>query len=243
MVGLTPWPVKTGPVVIMMDADVYALFLLGLLGTGHCLGMCSPLVLAFPARTGSFEAHLLYHLGRVMTYTAVGALVGGMGAGLTGMAARGDGAGLETVTRVQILFSGAAALFMFLFGLARIGLMPEPKWMSTAAPSKLPWFRKARDAASGRKSVPANFFLGLMLGLLPCGLSYAAFARALPAGSALKGGLMVLAFGLGTVPGLLLLGTAASRIFQRYRRLSDILSGLLMIGMAASLAADAVSRM
>lgn len=241
MLGLRPWPVKAGS-LIMIDADVYALFLLGLLGTGHCLGMCSPLVLAFPARTGSFAAHLLYHLGRVITYTAVGALAGAMGAGLTGAASGSGGSGLEAVARVQVLLSGGAALFMFLFGLSRIGLLPEPKWMSTVNPARLPWFAKVQSGASDRKSVPANFLLGLMLGLLPCGLSYAAFARAIPAGSALRGAVMVLAFGLGTVPGLLLLGTAASAVLRRYRRLSDILSGLLMIGMAATLAADAAAR-
>ena len=82
---------------------------------------------------------------------------------------------------------------------------------------------------------------GLFMGLLPCGLSFAAFARALAAGSPLSGGTLVFIFGLGTLPGLLVVGAGASGIFKRYRRYSDPLSGMLMIGMAASLLADALS--
>jgi uncharacterized protein len=83
------------------------------------------------------------------------------------------------------------------------------------------------------------FLIGLMMGLLPCGLSFAAFARALATRSSLEGGLLLLAFALGTLPGLLLIGTGASGIFRKYRKHSEILSGILMIGMAFSLAADA----
>jgi sulfite exporter TauE/SafE len=79
------------------------------------------------------------------------------------------------------------------------------------------------------------FILGLMLGLLPCGLSYGAFARAIPTGSIFNGALLVLAFAFGTIPGLLLLGTGASKIFQRYRKQSDILAGLLMLFMGIKL--------
>lgn len=83
--------------------------------------------------------------------------------------------------------------------------------------------------------------LGMMMGLLPCGLSFAAFTRALPSGSPINGAAMVFAFALGTVPGLLLLGTGASGLARRYQAHSDILAGLLMIFMAAELAVKAFS--
>jgi sulfite exporter TauE/SafE len=85
------------------------------------------------------------------------------------------------------------------------------------------------------------FVLGLMLGLLPCGLSYGAFARAIPTGSVSEGALLVSAFAIGTIPGLLLLGTGASKIFQRYRKQSDILAGLLMLFMGVKLGIKAFS--
>ena len=84
------------------------------------------------------------------------------------------------------------------------------------------------------------FFLGLMMGLLPCGLSFAAFARALACGSPLVGGALVFSLGLGTVPGLFVLGTGFAGLVRRYRAQSEILSGLLMIAMAALLSADAI---
>jgi hypothetical protein len=83
--------------------------------------------------------------------------------------------------------------------------------------------------------------LGMMMGFLPCGLSFAAFARALPSASPINGAAMVFAFSLGTVPGLLLLGSGASGFARRYQSHSDILAGLLMIFMAAELAVKAFS--
>jgi sulfite exporter TauE/SafE len=76
---------------------------------------------------------------------------------------------------------------------------------------------------------------GLFMGFLPCGVSYANFSRALTASRPLEGGVLLLAFGVGTLPGLLLVGTGASVLARRYRKHFDILSGILMIGMAASL--------
>ena len=71
----------------MTSVDLTAMFLLGLLGTGHCVGMCGPLVFAFPGRTGRFSAHLWYHSGRILTYCLVGGLMGGLGAAMVRMAA------------------------------------------------------------------------------------------------------------------------------------------------------------
>jgi sulfite exporter TauE/SafE len=85
------------------------------------------------------------------------------------------------------------------------------------------------------------FPLGLLLGFLPCGLSYGAFAQALGTGSAAAGAFLVLAFAAGTVPGLLLLGTGVSAVVRRYRRPSDIIAGVLMLYMAAMLVRKALN--
>jgi sulfite exporter TauE/SafE len=76
------------------------------------------------------------------------------------------------------------------------------------------------------------------MGLLPCGLSYAAFGRALAAGGFAEGAVLVLAFGLGTAPALLAVGLGAGRLLQRYRAYSDPLAGMLMLAMAARLLVD-----
>jgi sulfite exporter TauE/SafE len=222
----------------MPHADLYALFLLGILGTGHCVGMCGPLVFAFPARSGRMSAHLFYHLGRIGTYTAVGGTMGALGLGLSQLAGRSGLDPLAWIARLQVGFSLLAGAFLLVFGLSRLEIIREPAWMSLAAPEKIPGFgRILRSAGAGGSGM---LVLGMVLGFLPCGLSFAAFARALPAGGFLPGALMTLAFGLGTLPGLLLLGTGASGLARRYRRHSDILSGMVMIAMAASLAADVV---
>jgi sulfite exporter TauE/SafE len=225
----------------METVDHLSMFLLGLLGTGHCVGMCGPLVLAFPASSGRFAAHLMYHLGRLFTYTAVGALMGGIGAGLGLLGGEAGRESLLTIARVQVFFSSLAAVFMFYLGLARLGIVREPAWMAVAKPSRIPGFSRLQANALSGKSLPVYLVIGLVLGFLPCGLSFAAFARALPAGGAPAGALAVLVFGLGTVPGLLLLGTGASRFARRHGRTFDLLSGLLMIGMAARLFVDVLT--
>ncbi|UCF92742.1 MAG: sulfite exporter TauE/SafE family protein [Desulfobacterales bacterium] len=223
----------------MQGLDLYSMFMLGLLGTGHCLGMCGPLIFAFPSRTGKFASHLYYHLGRTVTYVVVGALMGGIGAGLAGLA-NAAGSHLAGVARIQVFFSLLAAAFLMILGLSRLGLLREPAWLSVASPDKIPGYRKVLKSAVAQPRPVEMFLLGLMLGLLPCGLSFAAFARALPAGGAVPGAMMLMAFASGTVPGLLLLGTGASGLIRRYQKQSDILAGLLMIYMAVALGADAL---
>ncbi len=227
----------------MSEADLYALFLLGFLGTGHCIGMCGPLVLAIPAQAGRISAHVFYHLGRITTYAAVGAVMGGAGVVLSALAGLAGGDPMIWIARVQVAFSLVASALLLFLGLFRLGILVEPDQMAVASPSRIPGFRRVRDGVTGRGNPTSVFLFGLMMGLLPCGLSYAGFARALACGGFLEGGLLLLCFGLGTVPGLFLLGTGASGFVRRYRQTSDLLSGMLMIGIAVSLAADALQAL
>jgi len=221
----------------MEQMDLIGMFMLGLLGTGHCVGMCGPLIFAFPGRTGRFLPHAWYHLGRVTTYVAVGALLGGLGAllgDLTGMHAKSD------VARLQAWLRCLAAALLAALGSVRLGWVREPRWLDQLSPERIPGFKRALAGASDSQAQAVFFLLGLLLGLLPCGLSYGAFARALGTGSPLTGALLALAFAAGTVPGLLLLGTGLSAFVRRYRRPSDIVAGLLMLLMAAVLVRKAL---
>ncbi|PKN28452.1 MAG: hypothetical protein CVU64_13235 [Deltaproteobacteria bacterium HGW-Deltaproteobacteria-21] len=219
----------------MDQLDLYSMFLLGFFGTGHCLGMCGPLVLAFPAVTGRFSSHIFYQLGRTGAYVAIGVVMGTVGAGLSFLAEKGGDDPLAWVLRVQVGLSIIAAVFLFVFGLSRLGFLPEPGWMSFASPSRIPGSHRVIDSATSTKDNASMLLLGIVFGFIPCGLSFAAFARALAAGGPIEGGLLSLAFAAGTLPGLLLLGTGLSRIAIRYRRIFDTLSGIIMLGMAASL--------
>jgi uncharacterized protein len=216
--------------------DLSAMFLMGLLGTGHCLGMCGPLVVALPGRFGSWAAHALYHLGRIGTYSLVGAVLGALGGWQR--AAGGQVDLLAGTARLQLLVAVFAALFLLLFGLNRLGVLPEPAWMRGIDPRRLPGFGSVLHKAMYRGQWPALFLSGLMLGLLPCGLSYAAFARALAAGGFGGGAVMCLVFGMGTLPGLLALGSGFGALMRRYREQSEMITGLIMITMALFISLD-----
>ncbi len=214
--------------------DLTSMLLLGLFGTGHCLGMCGPLVLAFPAATGRVSSHLFYHLGRITTYVSVGAVVGSIWAVLTLIAEKSGVEPSVWIMRVRVLLFLATAVFLVLYGLSRLGVVHSPGWIAVASPSKLPGSGAVIKSAAERKS-HVNMLLGFVLGFLPCGLSFAAFVRAVAAGSPLAGAALLAAFSAGTLPGLLLLGTGTSRAALRYRTCFDRVSGALMLAMAASL--------
>lgn len=215
------------------------MFLLGLFGSGHCLGMCGPLIVALPGAYGQWRAHFLYHAGRLFAYTVVGALLGGAGQGLIGLADLPAGESAAWTARLQVMLSLPVAGFLLLFGLHRLGMIPEPAWMAKAMPHKLPGFGLVMRRVLDRRGALWLAAMGAMLGLLPCGLSYGAFARAITAGSVLQGAFWTALFGLGTLPALLLLGGGAATLWQRFRPQAELLAGLIMVGMAVALLGDA----
>ena len=232
----------------MEASSLLTLFFLGLSGTGHCLGMCGPLVLAFPGKTGRFDSHLCYHAGRIITYTGIGLLMGSLGLALAKLVSVAGLDYLETLARIQLIFSLLAGIFLALFGLGQLGIIGQSEWLIISNPQRIPGYRfVVRSAFQRSDRTLSNRTLmvitGMFMGFIPCGLSFAAFSRALAASRPIEGGAFLLAFGLGTLPGLLLLGTGASVIARRYRRQFDLFSGMLMIGMAASLIIEGMAAL
>ena len=224
----------------MDPATLISIMLLGLSGTGHCIGMCGPLVLAFPAKTGRFSAHLFYHTGRISIYVMVGALMGSLGMVAARLASATGADDLTMVVRIQVVFSLLAGAFLLMFGLSQLGIVREPAWLSIAMPHRIPGYKTVVRSALQQDSRLLMFITGMLMGMLPCGLSFAAFSRALALGGPGEGGLLLLAFGCSTVPGLLLIGTGASALARRFREHFDLFSGMLMIAMAASLLVEAL---
>lgn len=218
----------------MHAVDLSSMFLLGLLGTGHCLGMCGPLVFALPGQVGRFRAHLAYHAGRLGTYTLVGLAMGGLGGLMRFLAGRAAADPLTGVAAVQIAFGLLAGVLLAVLGLARLGLIGEPVWMTGGGLARLPGIGALLRRA-GQGTAPAMLVSGAVMGFLPCGLSFGAFSRVLAIDDPLQGAALTFAFGVGTLPGLLLLGSGLAPLIRRFRRHSDILAGILMIGMAAAL--------
>ena len=225
----------------MEASSLLTLFLLGLSGTGHCIGMCGPLVLAFPGKAGRIDSHLGYHAGRIITYTGIGILMGSLGLALAKLVSVAGMNYLETLARVQLIFSLLAGIFLLIFGFGQLGIIRQSEWLIISNPQRIPGYRFVVGSALQKSDLGLMVITGMFMGFIPCGLSFAAFSRALAASGPLEGGLFLLAFGIGTLPGLLLLGTGASAIARRYRRHFDLFSGMLMIGMAASLMVDGIS--
>jgi len=207
---------------MVSGVDLVAMFVLGLLGAGHCLSMCAPIAgaIAVGCRARSALVTLLYNLGRGATYVALGAMVAGLGAGA---------AQLAPVLRVQAWLTLAAAGFLGWFGLSLLGLLPEPRTgIAGALPGAGPLLRRL----AGKGSAAAAFPLGLLLGFLPCGLSVAALTRALGAPRAIDGALLVAAFWAGTLPAMLGAGALLARLPAGRRREAQLLSGAVLVGMA-----------
>ncbi|MCU0887725.1 MAG: sulfite exporter TauE/SafE family protein [Rubritepida sp.] len=185
-----------------LPALMGAMLLAGLAGgLTHCTTMCGPFVLAQAAATAdralaggvlrrlSGAALLPYHLGRAIGYAVLGAVAGGFGAVLAQASGlRFVAAGLLLVAAVLMLAQASSRLSAWL------PRLPAPRLPAVLGPS----LASLLAAPTGWRGVR----LGLLLSALPCGLLYAALAGAVASGSALAGGLAMLAFVAGTVPAL-----------------------------------------
>lgn len=207
----------------MPDSGFIALFLVGLLGGTHCVGMCGGIVGALsmgaPAR---WSMHFAYNAGRIASYAAAGALAGALGAASLGL----DGA-----LPIRFLLYFLANLMLVALGLYLIGVT-----RALAFSERFGQHLWRRIQPLTRRFLPARsmaqaFPLGLLWGWLPCGLVYSALTSALTAGSPGRGALLMLAFGLGTLPNLLLAGIVLGRLNEFVRRPAvRLFSGLLVLG-------------
>ncbi|WP_137972942.1 sulfite exporter TauE/SafE family protein [Pseudomonas sp. F(2018)] len=196
--------------------------ILGLLGGGHCLGMCGGLMgaltLAIPPeqRARRFRLLLAYNLGRILSYATAGLLIG-----LAGWAVASSPAAM--VLRV---IAGLLLIAMGLYlagwwsGLTRIEAVGRHLW------------RHLQPIASRLmpvSSLPRALLLGAIWGWLPCGLVYSTLLWASSQGSPADSALLMLAFGLGTMPVLLATGMAAERLTALLRRRGVRMAGGLLV--------------
>jgi sulfite exporter TauE/SafE len=194
-----------------------AAFLVGLLGGVHCVGMCGGIVGALTVglpemrRTGvsGLRFQLAYNAGRIASYTLAGALVGGLGMLL---------ATWLPVALAQRLLLGLAGVFMMLLGLYLGGW-----WMALSRVEVAGGHLWRHIEPLGRRFLPVRsparaLALGLVWGWLPCGLVYSVLIWSLSAGGVLQGAGLMLAFGLGTLPNLMLMGLMAGWLLRHARR-------------------------
>ena len=196
--------------------------ILGLLGGGHCLGMCGGLMgaltMAIPAeqRNRRLQLLLAYNIGRISSYALAGLLVG-----LAGWAIGNSPAAL--LLRV---LAGILLICMGLYlagwwsGLTRIEALGRHLWRHLQ-----PLTRRLMPVTS----VPQALFLGAIWGWLPCGLVYSSLLWAASQGSAINSALLMLVFGLGTVPVLLATGMAAERLTALLRQRGVRIAGGVLV--------------
>ncbi|GAB1618702.1 sulfite exporter TauE/SafE family protein [Pseudomonas sp. NGC7] len=196
--------------------------ILGLLGGGHCLGMCGGLMgaltLAIPPEQRGRRLQLLlaYNIGRILSYACAGLLVG-----LAGWAVASSPAALALrVVAALLLIAMGLYLAGWWSGLTRIEALGRGLWrhIQPIASRLLPV-----------SSLPRALLLGALWGWLPCGLVYSTLLWAASQGNAGYSAALMLAFGLGTWPVLLATGLAAERVSSLLRRRSVRMAGGLLV--------------
>lgn len=202
------------------------IFLIGLLTSTHCVCMCGGIMLSQTARGNALGAgrsaplisSLSYNGGRVISYTVMGAIFGGLGIVIS-----------YTVKIKSLVFT-MAGLIIVLIGINMWGILPG---LRALAPQQSSY---CSAVSAGRKKLAGKpLAIGLLTGLMPCAPLYAMWLFAMSSGSAVNGALSMLVFALGTVPLMLIFGAVNSFIPRKWMKYMLKLSAVLVTAMGAKM--------
>lgn len=211
----------------MENISLLSIITIAILGSfGHCVGMCGGIVIAYSStkvQTGwskskQMLSHILYSLGRVVTYALLGALFGFVGSVVTFN---------ETTNGLLLLITG---MLMILVGLSLLGKL---KFLTAIehSVSKQAWYQRSFKRLIASNTLLSFFLLGMLNGLLPCGFVYFFAITAASTGSILYGALVMLIFGLSTIPALFSLGFFVGLFKQSdFRNLMVKFASILVLG-------------
>jgi sulfite exporter TauE/SafE len=204
--------------------DLLLITALGFLGSfGHCVGMCGPLSVAFSLShqhqthtwRQQFQFHALLNLGRMLSYTLVGAGIGALGSVLL---ASGQMAGIGSELRQWMAIITGVLLIWFGLGQIQPDFLPRIPILHPLLQGNL---HHRLSAAMMKLSLHTKWWtpivLGITWGLIPCGFLYAAQIKAADTGNLWMGAATMLAFGLGTVPTMLGVGISTSLVSKDRR--------------------------
>ena len=197
----------------MPEISLVAAFLAGLLGGTHCVGMCGGIVTAMSFQSGArqpWNFHIGYSVGRITSYSVLGAL-----AGLLGSAAFLSANLLPAQRALYVL----AQVVLILLGLYLAGFDQSIRVIERAGGMLWRRVQPLLARVLPVRNFAQSVLAGALWGWLPCGLVYSVLVMALASGGAAKGAVLLLAFGLGTLPNLLLMGWAAEKLRSLTRRL------------------------
>jgi sulfite exporter TauE/SafE len=191
----------------VLELSLTAAFLVGLLGGGHCAGMCGGIVgavtVTLPGSRPQWPFLLAYNFGRIATYVLAGLLAGAIGA---------SSFFLDHLLPIEKILYALANVMLILLGLYLAGI-----WRVLTRLERVGGLLWQRLQPYSRKllpvrTVPQAVLLGTLWGWLPCGLVYSLLVAAVATAKPAEGGLLMLAFGMGTLPALLTMGMAAVQV-------------------------------
>jgi len=192
---------------------------LGLMGSFHCAGMCGPIAIALPLHGNTVPQKIfggtLYNVGRTITYGIMGAIFGLLGQGIQMI-------GFQQ--KVSVLM-GAIMIISVLFpALFKNQYQMDKSWFSLVGKLK-----KSIGKLFSVRSFSSLFFIGMLNGLLPCGLVYMAIAGAIGTGGVAEGSLYMVLFGLGTIPMLLAISMVGNVMSHAVRNKINKLIPVLVV--------------
>ncbi|MEE9322352.1 MAG: sulfite exporter TauE/SafE family protein [Granulosicoccus sp.] len=229
----------------MLDASFLAVFLTGLFGGVHCAGMCGGIVSALghfrpkkptvtlppvmqtqalefvpqariasaqPALSAAVDTLslvLLYNTGRISMYTLLGALAGGIGS---------LGWLVQTALPVQQIAFAVTNILLILMGLYVLGVRRISRPIEALAQRPWQYIRPHATRLLSGRGPHHTLLAGALWGMVPCGMVYGVLMAALVSGSAMRGAGLMLAFGLGTLPNLMLLGLSGGWFARASKR-------------------------
>lgn len=198
---------------------LFSALVLGLMGSFHCAGMCGPIAIALPLHGNSIPQKIfggtLYNLGRTLTYGVMGAIFGLLGQGV-------EMIGFQQ--KISIIMGVIMILSVVFPSLFRNQYNMEKSWFSLVGKLK-----KSIGKLFSVHSFSSLFFIGLLNGLLPCGLVYMAIAGAIGTGEVVLGSLYMIMFGLGTIPMMLSIALAGNILSVAIRRKINRLIPVLVV--------------
>jgi len=197
------------------------MLVMGFMGSLHCVGMCGGLVTAvsMTAKKTWWTGLLIYQAGRISTYAILGLVLG-----FTGLALHAWGGDL-----IQRTITVVAGLLMIIFALNLGGWLPDPIQRLSAWVSRKVGLLQLVSNLATHARLRGWYTLGIANGLLPCGLVYAALAMGIATGHAIHASLMMISFGLGTVPAMMFVPSILQKISPILRLNTLRITALLMM--------------
>ena len=192
---------------------------LGLMGSFHCAGMCGPIAIALPLHGNAIPQKIfggvLYNLGRTMTYGIMGAIFGLLGQSV-------EMIGFQQ--KISVIMGSIMIISVLFPSIFRNQYRMDKSWISLVGRLK-----SAIGKLFSVRSFSSLFFIGLLNGLLPCGLVYMALAGSIGTGEVVLGSLYMIMFGLGTIPMLLSIAIAGNIMSVAIRRKINRLIPVLVV--------------